>query len=546
MAMGLKKGDKVATVTNNRPEWNFIDMGVVQVGAVHVPIYPTISDEHYEHILVHSESRVLVVQGRELYDRLRPIADRIPTLEWVFTFDKLPDAPHWTEIERIGQEKEDYKIRGTLINRRNEILPNDLATIIYTSGTTGTPKGVMLSHWNFIYQLYEIDKLIDLDASARALSFLPLCHVLERIGGYVYQFKGFSVYYAEAMETISRDVKTVQPDIMITVPRLLEKVYDKILQIGKDLDGVKRRLFHWAVGLGTEFEFRGKGLRYHRDLFLANKLIFNKWRAALGGRLRYVIVGGAALQPRLARAFWAAGIPVFEGYGLTETAPVIAVNHPGTGNTRFGTVGPILGDGQVMIAEDGEILFKGPQLMLGYYKDEELTRQAIDDQGWFHTGDIGLFENERFLKITDRKKELFKTSGGKYVAPQVIENIFKESFFIEQLMVVGENQKFVGALISPNMEFLHDWCHRQKIHFRENRDLIDHPQVVARFQEEVDRYNASLGKVEKIKRFKLVCEEWSTAGGELSPTLKLRRRFIKEKYKQRLDEIYNESSDSAF
>ena len=541
LAMNFKIGDKIATVSNNRPEWNFVDMGMTQVGAVHVPIYPTIGDDQYQHILEHSEARILIVSSSELYERLKPIADKIPSIEQVYSFDKLPDVPHWTSICELGRQQEDYKIRGTLINRKNEISKDDLATIIYTSGTTGVPKGVMLTHWSFVYQVHEIARLIDLDHRAKALSFLPLCHVLERIGGYVYQFKAFSIHYAESIETIGQDAKDIHPEIMITVPRLLEKVYDRILQAGKDLEGWKRRMFHWAVELGLKYEIKGKSLKYMRDLAVANSLIFSKWRAALGGRIKYIIVGGAALQPRLARAFWAAGIPVFEGYGLTETAPVIAVNHPHKNSTCFGTVGPLLGEGQVRIADDGEILFKGPNLMLGYYKQPELTAEAIDADGWFHTGDIGEFVEDRYLKITDRKKEMFKTSGGKYVAPQVIENKFKESFFIEQLMVVGENQKFVGALISPNMAFLHDWCHRHNILFRENRELIDNPQVVARYQEEVDKYNATLGKVQKIKRFKLVCEEWSTESGELSPTLKLRRKFVKQKYAKRLEEIYAEN-----
>jgi long-chain acyl-CoA synthetase len=329
LALKVLKGEKIATVTNNRPEWNFVDMAVSQVGAVHVPIYPTISDDQYRHILAHSESRFLFVQGRDLYERLKPIADEIGTLEKVFTFDKLDDAPHWSELVELGTSSEDYLIRGTLVNRRNETLRGDVATIIYTSGTTGIPKGVALTHWNFVYQLFEISKLLDLKESDKALSFLPLCHVLERIGGYIYLFRGVGVYYAESTETIGVDVKEVCPTIMITVPRLLEKIYDKILQKGKDLTGVKRRLFHWAVDLGLQFEVRGKGLKYMANLAIARKLIFTKWQAALGGNMRYIIAGGAALQPRLARVFWAAGIPVYEGYGLTETSPVSAVNSPG-------------------------------------------------------------------------------------------------------------------------------------------------------------------------------------------------------------------------
>ncbi len=539
LSMGFEPGDKIATVSNNRPEWNFMDMGMMQIGVVHVPIYPTISEMEYEHILKHSEAKIIIVSGVELYEKIKPVVDKVGGLE-IYSFDTIEGVKHWTEITERGKKEEGSELRGKVKLIKDDIKKEDLATIIYTSGTTGLPKGVMLSHWNFMYQVHRIDSFLNVNSNHKALSFLPLCHVLERIGGYVWQYRGLGIYYAESIEKISENIKEIKPQAFITVPRLLERIYDKIIGIGKDLEGAKKNLFFWAVDLGLKYKDHGNSLAYLAKLKIANILIFKKWREALGGNVRLIIAGGAALQPRLARIFWAAGIPVHEGYGLTETAPVIAVNRFKYPELMFGTVGPKLGDEQeIKIAEDGEILFKGPNLMLGYFKDEERTHEAIDEAGWFHTGDIGEMVGNN-LKITDRKKEIFKLSTGKYVAPQVVENIFKESLFIEQLMVVGANEKFTAALISPHFEFLHDWCHKKKIKFRDNEDLIENPQVIARYQEEVDFYNKRLGKTEQIKKFELVCEEWTPDNGELSPTLKLKRRFVKEKYKKKLDRIYKE------
>jgi long-chain acyl-CoA synthetase len=538
--MGLEIGDKIATVSNNRPEWNFVDMGMSQIGVVHVPIYPTISDTEYTHILSHSEAKIIIVSDQQLYDRIKPIADKTEGTPEVYTFDKIEAAKNWTEIVENGKKHEGSEMRGAVKLRKDSIKKDDLATIIYTSGTTGLPKGVMLSHWNFMYQAEKIAAIIPLNNKHRALSFLPLCHVLERIGGYTWQYEGLGIYYAESTDKISANIKEVKPHAFITVPRLLERIYDKIIGMGKDLEGKKKDLFFWAIDLGLKYKERRNSFGYLAKLKIANMLIFKKWREALGGNVKMIISGGAALQPRLARIFWSAGIPIHEGYGLTETAPVIAVNRFKYPDLMFGTVGPRLGnEQQIKIAEDGEILFKGPNLMLGYYKDPERTKEDIDEDGWFHTGDIGEIVNGTNLKITDRKKEMFKLSTGKYVAPQVVENIFKESLFIEQLMVVGNNEKFAGALLSPNFEFLHDWCHKKKIHYRENRDLIENPQVIARYQKEIDLYNPRLGKTEQIKKFQLVCEEWTPENGELSPTLKLKRRFVKEKYKKRIDQIYS-------
>ncbi len=537
--MGFNVGDKIATISNNRPEWNFVDMGMLQIGAVHVPIYPSISDDEYRYILSHSEARILIVSDKELYTRLKPIADSLNSIEGVYTFDKINGVRHWSEIVEKGKNLDDEVYLKKVQDIKSQISKDDLATVIYTSGTTGMPKGVMLSHWNFMYQVQEIKKIITIDHRHSILSFLPLCHVLERIGGYAFQFMGISIYYAEGTDTIADNVKEIKPAGFVTVPRLLERVFDKIIAKGKELSPVKKNLFFWAVNLGFNYNEKGNSLYYKIQLKIADKLIFKKWREALGNNIKLIISGGAALQPRLARIFWAAGIPVQEGYGLTETAPVICVNRDKYPDLNIGTVGPKLGKEQeIKIAEDGEVLFRGPNLMLGYYKDEEKTAKAIDEEGWFHTGDIGEIIDGQYLKITDRKKEMFKLSTGKYVAPQPVENLFKESIFIEQIMVVGEGEKFAAALISPNFEFLHDWCHVKKIRYRENKDLVQVPEVVERYQKEVDEYNQRLGKTEQIKQFRLVCEEWTPENGELSPTLKLKRRFVKEKYKHRLLELY--------
>jgi len=534
-----QKGHKIATISNNRPEWNFVDLGMMQLGVVHVPIYPTLSDDEYSHILKHSDARMLIVSDLDLFEKLKPIAAQIPSIESIYTFNKIEGIPHWSELLDLGKTVDYHEYCAKVETIKNTIGQDDLATIIYTSGTTGLPKGVMLSHWNFMYQIQQIKKIIPIGHQHKVLSFLPLCHVLERIGGYTFQFMGISIYYAESIEKIADNIKEIKPNGFITVPRLLERVYDKIIAKGKELSSVKKNLFFWAVNLGLKYDEKGNGFYYNIRLKIANFLIFKKWREALGGNLKIIISGGAALQPRLARIFLAAGIPVQEGYGLTETAPVICVNRDKYPGLRIGTVGPKIGEEQeIKIADDGEILFRGPNLMLGYYKDDERTKEVIDSDGWFHTGDIGEIVEGQYLKITDRKKEIFKLSTGKYVAPQPIENLFKESLFIEQIMIVGENQKYTGALISPNFEFLHQWCFKKKIHFRDNRELVDFPAVLDRYQKEIDKYNKRLGKTEQIKVFRVVCEDWTPATGELSPTLKLHRKFIEKKYEHRMKQIF--------
>jgi long-chain acyl-CoA synthetase len=538
LEMGFKKGDKIATISNNRPEWNFIDMGSAQAGVVHVPIYPTISDEEFRYILENSDAKVLIVSDKALYETLKPICEKLANLEGLYTFNEVPGAKHWSEIEELGKMNADTH-RDSLEKIKESIDPDDTVSLIYTSGTTGVSKGVMLSHTNFVSNVLATTNLFDVPPSFRVLSFLPLCHVFERMVNYFYQYSGVSIHYAESMATIADNLKEIRANLFVAVPRVLERVYDKIIGKGKSLTGIKKALFFWAVGLGLRYKEKNNGWWYDFRLKIARKLIFSKWQAALGGEVRYVISGGAALQIRLARIFWAAGIPVYEGYGLTETSPVISVNYPNDPDcVRFGTVGPVVEGVEVKIAEDGEILAKGPNLMKGYYKAPELTEQVIDSDGWFHTGDIGTIVEDKFLKITDRKKEIFKNSAGKYVAPQPIENKLKESFFIEQAMVVGENEKFVSAIISPVFEYLHNWASLHKVNYRDNEELIRNPQVVGRYQQEIDAVNKSLSPHEQIKRFRLVRDEWSTATGELSPTLKLRRNIVYEKYAAILKDIF--------
>jgi len=537
LSMGYKKGDKIATISPNKPEWNIADMALAQAGIIHVPIYPTIGTDEYEFILEHSEVKAVIVGNKSIYNKVSPIAGKISNLREIFSFDAVDGLRQFSEIKEQGKLA-GQAIKDELEKIRENILPDDIVTIIYTSGTTGTSKGVMLTHKNLVSNAITTSKAHHLGYGHRAVSFLPLCHVYERMVNYHFQYKGISIYYVENMGTVSEAVKEVKPHIFNTVPRLLEKIYDNIMSKGRNLSPVKRAIFFWAVDLGLKFRLEGNSAFYKFRLKIARKLIFSKWQEALGGELQVMVSGGAALQSRLEKIFWAAGLPVIQGYGLTETSPVIAVNPFRLGEIRFGTVGPVIEGCEVKIADDGEILCRGINIMAGYYKAPELTAEAIDSEGWFHTGDIGIFEEGTFLKITDRKKEIFKLSAGKYIAPQVIENKLKESFFIEQAMVIGENEKFASALISPNFGFLHDWCSKHKIQFRDNRDLIDLPEVIEQFGREVKEVNKSLGEHEQIKRFRLVTEEWTPQSGELSPTLKLKRNLIAQHYKDIIAEIY--------
>ena len=540
LAMGFKKGDKIATVTNNRPEWNFIDFGMSQIGCVHVGIYPTISDKEYLHILSHSDSRILIVSDKELYDKLLPIFEKTETLEEIYSFDEIAGVKHWSEISDLGISKE-KEFKETLITRRDDVQPDDILTLLYTSGTTGLSKGVMLTHNNVVSNFLLAHQFVTyVNPGDRALSFLPLSHVLERVGNYLWQSQGLTIYYAENIETIGDNMREINVNVFITVPRVFEKVYDKIINKGRELSGIKKALFFWAVKIGDQYDPdpANRSSIYNAKLAIANKLIFSKWREALGGKLKGVISGGAALQPRLARIFWAAQIIVQEGYGLTETSPLISANRPSFPGVRFGSVGIVPDELDVMIAEDGEILEKGPNLMKGYYKDPKKTKEAIDKDGWFHTGDIGTLDENRMLTITDRKKEIFKLSGGKYVAPQQVENQFKESQFIEQIIVVGENEKFTSALIVPDYAFLHNWCSIHKVTFRDNDDLIAKQKIIDRYQIEVDKHNKDLDHVAQIKVFRLVADQWTPDNGMLSPTQKLKRKVVIKNYTKVLDEIY--------
>jgi long-chain acyl-CoA synthetase len=538
-AFGLKKGDRIATISNNRPEWNFVDMGMSQAGLIHVPVYPTISAEEYTYILNHAEPSLVFISDKMLLEKIRPICEKIPAIKAIFTFNQIEGARNWKELLELGKKNAE-KYRDEVDKIKISIKPEDLVTILYTSGTTGFPKGVMLSHDNLISNVKASVGVHPLGFQHRSLSFLPISHVYERMLNYHFQYKGISIYYAESMATIAANAQEIKPDLFSTVPRLLEGIYDKIIGKGKDLSFPKKNIFFWAVNLGLRFEHNRKnGWWYHFWLKIADKLIFSKWRAALGGQVEIMVSGAAALQPRLIRIFWAAGIKILEGYGLTETSPVIAVNNLTTNEIMFGTVGPPVDGVEVKIADDGEILCKGPNVMKGYYKEPGLTREVIDADGWFHTGDVGMLVDDKYLKITDRKKEIFKLSSGKYIAPQVIENKLKESFFIQQVMVVGENEKFASGIISPNFPFLHEWASRHQIKFTDNEELISRKDVADRFQREVNEVNKSLGEHEKIKRIRLVKDEWSTATGELSPTLKLKRKPLYEKYEAILKEIYS-------
>lgn len=544
LSKGFKKGDKIATVSNNRPEWNMVDMGMAMIGVVHVPVYPTIGDEEFRHILKHSDAKILIVSDRSFYDKLKPLVDEIDQIEAIYTFNYYDDIPHWSEITDLG-EMNRVANKSALAAIRDAITPDEVVSIIYTSGTTGLPKGVMLTHRNFISNVKACSELFPLNKGDRVLSFLPLCHVFERMVNYLFQYKACTIYYAENLAAISQNMLEIQANAFVSVPRVIEKIYDKIVSKGEHLSGFKRLVFFQSLKLGEKYRHNGKHhFWYGLRLWIARKMVFSKWQRAFGGELRFVVSGGSALQPRLSRLFFAAGIPLLEGYGLTETAPVIAVNHLSQPNSLLiGTVGPILDNVEVTIDEDGEILVKGDNVMAGYYKDEETTAQVIDSNQWFHTGDIGELIDNRFLKITDRKKEMFKTSSGKYIAPQSIENLLKESFFIEQAMVVGENEKFASALLLPNFEYLHIWAIDNKIQFRDNMELISLPQTQRVFQKEVAIINSRLGSHEQLSRFKLVHEDWNSVSGELSPTLKLRRRVLYQKYAKQLREIYSYAED---
>lgn len=539
LRMGIQKDDKIALIsTNNRTEWSIIDIGVLQTGAQTVPIYPTISETDYEYILNHSGSMYCFVSDTEVLRKINLIKQNLPNLKEVFSFDEIEGCKNWKELLALG---EDQSNQDVVEDRKNSVNSEDLATIIYTSGTTGKPKGVMLSHKNIVSNVLDCTSKIPFEkGKSRAMSFLPICHIFERMILYLYQYYGVAVYFGESIDKITDNIKEVKPTVMSCVPRLIEKVFDKIYSKGLELKGIKRNLFFWAVNLGLKYEpYGANGFWYEFQLKIARKLIFSKWREALGGNLDLMVSGSAALQPRLARVFAAAEIPVMEGYGLTETSPVISVNDMRNFGFKVGTVGKVIDNVEVKIAEDGEILCKGPNVMMGYYKDEALTKEVLVD-GYFHTGDIGEIDSEGFLKITDRKKEIFKTSGGKYISPQLLENAMKQSRFIEQIMVIGDGQKMPAAFIQPNFEFIKEW---ERIHGIKvgatNEEIISNPKVIERIQAEIDILNEKFGNWEKIKRFELTPDVWSIAGGHLTPTLKLKRKRVMEKYIDLFHKIYN-------
>ena len=537
LRMGVKPNDKIAVISStNRTEWNILDIGVLQLGAQNVPIYPTIAKEDYEYVLNHSEAKFCFVSDCEVLDKVKAIQGNTK-LEGVYSFDVINDCSNWDEVLKLG---EDTSNQEEVEQLKNAVTPDQLATLIYTSGTTGRPKGVMLSHNNIVSNVLASASRVPFpEGTYTSLSFLPVCHIFERMILYLYQYYGVSVHFAESIEKISDNLKEIKPHVITVVPRLIEKVYDKIYAKGEDLSGLKQKLFYWAIDLGLAYEPYGKnGWWYEFKLGIARKLIFSKWKEGLGGQIGLMVSGSAALQPRLARVFAAAGIPVMEGYGLTETSPVITVNDERNNGFRIGTVGKPIDNVEVKIAEDGEILCKGPNVMMGYYKDKEKTDEVLKN-GYFHTGDIGEFDNDGFLKITDRKKEMFKTSGGKYVAPQLLENQFKQSRFIEQVMVVGDGEKMPAALIQPNFEFIQEWAKRHKITLEDSNDsIITNEAVIARIEKEIETHNAKFGKWEQVKRFELTPDVWSIEDGHLTPTMKMKRKVIKEKYIALYNKIY--------
>jgi len=537
--LGVKPNDKIAVISStNRTEWNILDIGVLQIGAQNVPIYPTISKEDYEYVINHSEAIYCFVSDEEVLQKINKIKDKT-NLKEVYTFDDIEGEKNWNEIRTLGKDESSQHLVEEL---KDNVKETDLATLIYTSGTTGKPKGVMLSHKNVVSNVLSAVKRVPLDyGNSKALSFLPICHIFERIILYLYQYCGVSIYFAESIEKLSENAQEIKPQVMTAVPRLYEKIYDKIILKGEALTGIKKALFFWAVNLGLRYEPNGaNGWWYEKQLGLARKLIFSKWQAALGGKLKLMVSGSAALQPRLVRVFTAAGMPIMEGYGLTETSPVVSVADQRNKGFKVGTVGKVIDGVEVKIAETGEILVKGPNVMLGYYKDPEKTASVIKG-GYFYTGDKGEIDGEGFLKITGRTKEMFKTSGGKYVVPTLLEGELKQSLFIEQVMVVGEGEKMPEAILQPNFDFIKEWIKHKQLNIGDaNEQIICDERIIKRIQEEVDKCNKSFAKWEQIKRFELTPDIWSIEGSHLTPTMKMKRAVIKEIYKDLYDKIYRD------
>lgn len=538
LAKGYGNEDKAITICNNRPEWNFLDMGLNLAKMVHVPVYSTLSNDEYLHIFNHSDAKIIFVGTESQRNKILPVVGQMDHPATIILMDDSDEVECLRDIYKLGKEKED-EFKPVVEKIKKETKPNDLATIIYTSGTTGTPKGVMLSHDNLLSNAYGHAVKQTVNSSQKMVSFLPLCHVYERGMNYEYQYIGISIYYAESLGTIARDLADCHADGFCAVPRVLEMMYNKLEAVGKNLKGVKRTIYKWAWNFGNNYDNYNKNKIYNWKLKLADKLVYSKWRENLGGHEMLVVSGGSSIQAKIVRLFNAAKLRIFEGYGMTETSPVIAVNSPVQGFNVIGTVGKKMEGTELKFAEDGEILTKGPHIMLGYYKDPEYTKQVIDSEGFLHTGDIGRLVDGEFLQITDRKKEIFKLSLGKYIAPQVIENLLKESSYIENCMVIGENQKFASAIIIPNMERLHSWAAKQKITYKDNDELIANPKILAKIHSEVEAVNQKLAPHEHIKRERIVNAEWTPQNNLLSQTLKLKRAKLYSKYSGLVKEIYN-------
>lgn len=538
LKLGVKPGDKIAVISStNRTEWNILDIGITQLGALNIPIYPTISKDDYEYIFNHAEVTFCFLSDEELFEKANAVIKNVPSLKEIYSFNTIDNCKNWKEVLELGK---DESTQPKVEELKNKVKPDDLATIIYTSGTTGKPKGVMLSHNNIVSNVLDSYPRLPLDGDMKVLSFLPVCHVFERMLLYLYQYSGTKIYFAEAIDKIGDNLKEVKPTLMSVVPRLLEKVYDGIIAKGAELTGIKKMLFFWAVDIGLQYKpYRKNGWFYHQKLAIANKLIFSKWREALGGNLRTMVSGSAALQPRLSKVFTAAKMHIMEGYGLTETSPVVSVNMYKDHMMKIGTVGKPIRNVEVKIAEDGEILIKGPNVMKGYYKDPEKTASVMTGE-YFHTGDKGEIDADGFLKITGRKKEIFKTSGGKYIVPALLENQMKQSHFIEQIIVVGEGQKMATAIIQPNFDFIRKWAHRKhEPVLNDNHDLIRNPRIIKRIQKEINKGNKNFGKWETIKLFELTPDVWGIDNGLLTPTMKPKRKVILEKYKDLYNKMYD-------
>ena len=545
--MGLKEGDKVVTMSGNCPEWNFIDMALAMCGMIHVPIYPTLSTENYLFMLNHCEAAAVMVSTKVLLNRIRPALEQMEKKPQVYTLASIEGEHRTLEILKLGIANRD-KWMGEIERRKREIKPDDWMTMIYTSGTTGQSKGVMLSHRNLCSNFLAHAQVNPMGSDSRVLSFLPLNHIYERSLNYHWQYKGVSIYYAESLGTIQQNIQEIHGHGFCAVPRVLEMVYDKLYAAGKDFSGIKKKIYDWAFRHGRHYDY--SGLRKFSPMYMVgqkilDKLVYSQWREKFGGNRLTIITGSSSIQPDMIRVFAAAGINIYEGYGLSETSPVIAVNDPAHHMVKIGTVGPVLSGVEMKFDDDGEILTRGPHVMLGYYKDPEYTNQVIDEDGWFHTGDIGTMVGGRYLKITDRKKDIFKLSAGKYIAPQLIENMLRGSEYIDQVMVIGENEKCAAAIISPNFNTLHFWALKYKLHYRDNNELIAMPQVHDKFKKVLEEYNKQLAPHENIKLFRLVADDWTPANGLLSPTLKLRRAPLMDKYKDLVADIYGKEKPAS-